>query len=112
MTLPTLAAFLLGFFLLALFGWWYDRLVASLEAAGRDEGLTWLLVVLGVAATLVVMGLVDLVVNVNAGLLGLACFACSGAPMALGAIRRHNHLRARFAAALKELYGHPAAGRE
>lgn len=74
---------------LGLFGVVYNQVVARLEAAKQDHGYVSILVVGGVAVTLGGMGLVDLVVDWNAGLIGLGCFACSGAPMVVGSMARH-----------------------
>lgn len=71
--------------LLFLFGCVWEYLVAQLDIAGV-EGHTWELVVGGVAVTLVIAGHLIGWFNV---LLLLVCFAASGAPMIVGAIRRN-----------------------
>lgn len=76
------------------FGWWFDGRV---EALGTDaDGFTWLLVVIGVAVTLLGIGLLDLVLDWNAGLLGLAAFSASGLHMVHGAVTRYIILRRRL----------------
>lgn len=76
------------------FGWWFNRKVESL---GTDaDGFVWLLVVIGTLVTLLGIGLLDLLVEWNAGLLGLAAFAASGFFMCYGAIMRYITLRRRM----------------
>lgn len=82
--------------LLALlgFGWCFD---ARVEQAGDDaDGFTWLLVVIGCSVTLVGIGLLDLFLNWNAGLIGLMAFAASGFFMCYGAIMRYIKMRRRL----------------
>lgn len=87
---------------LVFFGYWFNLRV---EALGPDaDGFTWLLVVIGVSVTIVGIALIDLLVNVNAGLLSLVAFACSGFFMVYGAVTRYITLRRR----LKELAKHDA----
>jgi hypothetical protein len=74
---------------LGLFGVVYDRATAWMEGLGSDHGYVAFLVVGGVAVTLVGIGLADLVLDWNAGLIGLLLFACSGLPMIIGSMRRH-----------------------
>jgi len=70
---------------LFIYGIGYNSLVAWIEARRYSEGFVWLMVVLGVLATL--GGLA--VLNLNAALLALGCFAASGTPMAAGSIWRY-----------------------
>lgn len=85
------AAILLG---LLFFGYWFD---GQVEQWGADaEGFTWLLVVVGNSVTLLGIGMLDLVLEWNAGLIGLAAFAASGFFVALGSIRRYVELRRRL----------------
>ena len=93
-----LAAVLAG---LLAFGFWFDRYVTRAEAAGHDEGYTWLYVVIGCAVTVLATGLIDLFFDWNAGLTSLLCFAASGTPMIFGAIRRHQALRLRYLRLIK-----------
>lgn len=63
----------------------YDRwIIRWMNRSGRNESLTWLEVVIGVAYTLLFAALLN---REAAGLL-LKCFIFSGAPMALGDIER------------------------
>ena len=73
---------------LLLFGIAYNAAVAWLEKSGRSRGSTALLVVAGVLATLVGMGLIDRMVDWNAFFIGLAAFTASGTPMILGSLWR------------------------
>jgi len=94
------AVIFLGLF---LFGFWFN---GKVEKAGTDaDGFVWLLVVIGNTVTLIGIGLLDLLLNWNAGLIGLAAFAASGFFMCYGAIKRYITLRRR----LKELIKHDAA---
>lgn len=82
------------FILLFLFGWWFNR---RIEKLGIDaDGFTWLLVVIGNTVTLIGIGLLDLLLDWNAGMLGLAAFAASGLHMASGAVIRYITLRKRL----------------
>jgi hypothetical protein len=91
------------YIILILFGWWFNRQV---EKWGTDsDGFTWLLVVIGTLVTLVGIGLLDLLLDWNAGLLGLSAFSASGFFMCYGAVRRYVTLRNR----LKEMARHDAA---
>ena len=68
----------------------------QIERAGNTiEGWSWLLVVIGVSYTLLAIGLLDLVLNWNAGLLGLLAFSVSGAPMAYGGLQRYQDMQRR-----------------
>ena len=78
---------------LAAFGYFYNHWVAGLESDGRDEGITALLVVGGVAATLLGIGALDVYVDWNAGIIGLVCFTASGLPMVVGSLSRYAKLR-------------------
>lgn len=77
---------LLGLF---VFGMGYNLVVAWLIHHGYDEGYVWVLVIGGVAITLVGLAILDLL----AALLALATFASSGLPMAVGAWWRHVRVR-------------------
>ncbi|MBI5933297.1 MAG: hypothetical protein HY867_06280 [Chloroflexi bacterium] len=90
-------------FALLAFGWFYNRKV---EQAGVDaDGFTWLLVVIGCAVTIVGIGLLDLFLDWNAGLISLSAFAASGFFMCVGAILRYIRQRRR----LRDLGIHDAA---
>lgn len=78
---------ILGLGALAVFGCWYNTLVAKMEARGTDRGYTAFLVVLGVATTVVVYAL--MVWNIQASILLLLCFVVSGTPMIVGSVKRH-----------------------
>lgn len=79
---------------LAAFGWWFNRQV---ERIGADaDGFIWLLVVIGNAVTLAGIGLLDLVLDWNAGLIGLLAFAASGLCMVCGAVQRYVTRRRRL----------------
>jgi len=90
---------------LILFGIAYDKFVAKLEHEGSDQGFTALLVAAGVAVTLFGIGIMDLFVNLNAGLIGVMCFASSGLPMIFGSLRRYAKLRSQFKKALDLILG-------
>lgn len=75
---------------LLAFGIGYNWLVLQLGRHGYDDGYTWLLVVVGVAATVIVAGFT--IGWHTVALLGLY-FAASGLPMALGDIYRHVRAR-------------------
>jgi hypothetical protein len=82
------------FLALFAFGWWFNRKV---ERLGSDaDGFVWLLVVIGCSVTLIGIGLLDLFLDWNAGLLGLAGFAASGFFMCHGAVMRYIRLRRRL----------------
>ncbi|GEM_PF-2390898 len=76
------------------FGWWFDRQVGRWGADA--DGFTWLLVVIGTLVTLAGVGLLDLVLDWNAGVLGLAAFSASGFFMCYGAIQRYVNMRERL----------------
>jgi len=79
---------------LLAFGYWFNRKV---ERLGSDaDGFTWLLVVIGTSVTLIGIGLLDLLLDWNAGLIGLTAFAASGFFMCYGAIMRYVILRRRL----------------
>lgn len=104
MTTQQFGSIALIFMGLLAFGWWFNRHVV--ERLGSDaDGFTWLLVVIGCGVTLVGTGLLDLVLDWNAGLIGLVAFAASGLFMSYGAIRRYITLRRR----LKDMAHHDAA---
>ena len=74
---------------LMLFGILYDLVVRCMEQRYPSHGYVAFLVVGGVGATLVGMAVLDVLVQMNAGLLGLCCFAASGGPMVTGSVIRH-----------------------
>jgi hypothetical protein len=86
--------------LLFCFGCVWEYLVTQLETAGV-EGHTWELVVGGVAVTLIIAGHHIGWFNV---LLLLVCFAASGAPMIVGAVRRHHVKWSRFIRRIQGIY--------
>lgn len=71
---------------LILFGIFYNWFTSWAKEHGFNEGYTWLLVVLGVAITLLASGPVVGWGNV---LVLFIFFACSGSAMAIGDIWRH-----------------------
>jgi len=73
------------------FGLAYNALVAWLERTRRDEGYTSIMVIAGSAVTIAATALLN---GTEAALYTLACFAASGAPMALGSMWRHAQKRA------------------
>jgi hypothetical protein len=82
------------FLALFAFGWCFNR---RIERLGADaDGFVWLLVVIGCSVTLIGTGLLDLVLDWNAGLLGFAAFAASGFFMCYGAVVRYIALRRRL----------------
>lgn len=85
---------------LFLFGFFYNRWIASLGMHG--EGWSWLQVVGGVFVTLIGIGLLDIILPWNAFFLSLMAFAVSGAPMSYGAYKRHLEAQARAEKAMKE----------
>ena len=79
---------------LLAFGYWFN---GKIEQAGTDaDGFVWLLVVIGTSVTLIGIGLLDLLLDWNAGLIGLTAFAASGFFMCYGAIMRYVILRRRL----------------
>lgn len=79
---------------LASFGVGYNALTTWLERRGWHEGNAALLVVGGTLVTLIALGMLDLAMpGWNAGMLGLYCFSCSGAPMVIGSAFRHAQMR-------------------
>src|SRR5262245_64281526 len=78
---------------LFLFAYFYNRQITKLGA--RAEGWAWLQVVIGVFVTLIGIGLLDLLLSWNAFFIGLLAFAASGAPMCLGAYKRHQEAQLR-----------------
>lgn len=85
---------------LFIFAYFYDRKIASLGAKG--EGWAWFQVVIGVAVTLVAIGLLDVVLPWNAFFIGLMAFTVSGTPMSYGAYQRHREAEARAHKAMHE----------
>lgn len=85
----TLAWVLAGLF---LFGVGYNWFVAWLERDGRDRGYTAILVVAGVAITVIGFGHLA---GTEAAIAIFYCFSASGTPMIVGSIWRHVSQRAR-----------------
>jgi hypothetical protein len=76
---------------------------SRIERAGNSiEGMSWLLVVIGVSYTLAGLGLLDVFLNWNAGFEGVLAFSASGWPMVLGAYKRHSDMISRTMKAAKE----------
>jgi hypothetical protein len=71
---------------LFLFGLTYNAFVAWLERQGHDRGYTAFLVVGG---TLVTLGGLWAVTDLDTAILAIICFAASGLPMILGSVWRH-----------------------
>ena len=84
---PALIGAVIG--LLLAFGLLYNSLVGWLEREGYMEGYVSLSVVGGVAATLLIVALLDW----QASALMLGAFCCSGLPMVLGSIWRYMRQR-------------------
>ena len=72
--------------LLFVFGWGYNSLVEWVESKGYNQGYTSLLVVLGVAVTL--LGALPLV-GIEAVVLMVCLFVASGLPMVIGSVVRY-----------------------
>ena len=91
---------------LVVFGFSYDAWVAKQEESGAAEGFTSLLVALGVVVTLLMLAVLDLLwPTINAGVLGVAAFVCSGTPMIIGSMTRYARLREKARKAMREI-GH------
>lgn len=75
---------------LLLFGVLFNWLTLELSRRGHTEGYTWLLVVTGVAVTVIAAGFT--IGWINTGFLFMF-FAASGLPMAVGDIWRHVQAR-------------------
>jgi len=75
---------------LLAFGTGYNWLVSQWSRRGYNDGYTWLLVVLGVAVTVLAAGFT---IGWLAVLLLLVYFVASGLPMAAGDIWRHVQAR-------------------
>jgi len=71
---------------LLAFGLVFNWLVDRWHRAGYDDGYTWLLVVIGVAVTVIAAGFT---IGWTAVITLFVFFAASGLPMALGDIWRH-----------------------
>jgi len=71
---------------LFLFGLAFNALIDRWNRAGYDDGYTWLLVVIGVAVTVIAAGFT---IGWTAVITLFVFFAASGLPMALGDIWRH-----------------------
>lgn len=76
----------IGLFATSLF---YDHCVAWLEVKRLADGRTAYLVVFGVAYTLLGLGLLDVFIDLNAGVLAVTAFIASGLPMIIGSVRRY-----------------------
>jgi predicted tellurium resistance membrane protein TerC len=76
---------------LFVFGFLYNLLIGWLERRGYDEGYTALLVVIGVAVTLVAYSFMDVVPAIEMAL----AFAASGFWMVIGSWWRHVQARRR-----------------
>ena len=74
------------------FGLGYNSLVAWLERTKRHEGYMSIMVIIGTAVTIAASAILN---GTQATLYTLACFAASGAPMALGSMWRHAQRRTR-----------------
>lgn len=77
---------------LAVFGVLYNRWVGRLEGQGHDRGYMGLIVSLGCFVTIV--GYTYWTGSIVQGLMLLACFVASGAPMLWGSIARYVRQRA------------------
>jgi predicted tellurium resistance membrane protein TerC len=78
---------IMGF--LFVFGFLYNLLIGWLERRGYDEGYTALLVVVGVAVTLIAYSFMDIVPTIEMAL----AFAASGFWMVIGSWWRHVQAR-------------------
>lgn len=82
---------------LGAFGAAYNAAVGWLQRHGYEEGYNSLLVVAGVAATLLGVA----IVNLNAAALCLAAFCVTGLPMVAGSVWRHARRRERAQDAIR-----------
>jgi uncharacterized membrane protein YadS len=87
---------------LLLFGVGYNGLISWAGRRGYLEGLIWLAVVVGVTITLAGLALL---IPWETVLLVAAGFACSGAPMAAGAVARYVQAREQAQAAIRDEAG-------
>ena len=71
---------------LALFGMGYNAAVSRLEKSVYGQGITAMLVVVGVGIT---VAAATIIIGMQAAMILLACFAASGAPMVVGYWLRH-----------------------
>ena len=74
---------------LFIFGLAFNQGVAWAKPRGYLEPYLAFWVAAGCGATLIGVGIVDTLVSWNAGLIGLVCFAASGAPMMVGDMARY-----------------------
>ncbi len=82
----------LAFIGLGVFGWWYNRLVAALEAEHGRHGYTAMQVIGGelmIHATAFVVVIGSGIIPEMAVLVDLALHVPAGLPMTLGSIGRH-----------------------
>lgn len=85
--------------LLVVFSWRYDKWI---EKQGIDlEGYLWGAVVIGCAVTIVGIGILDLLLDWNAGFISALAFIASGSYMIKGGIVRHIEARRRIFSFLK-----------
>jgi len=87
-----LRSVLLGLAALVGFGVAFNYWVASLERQGKEQGFVSLLVVVGVAVTGIMFGLIA--ASVEIVLLLAVCFLACGIPMVVGSISRYVRQRA------------------
>ncbi len=91
---------------LVVFGFSCDAWVAKQEESGAADGFTSLMVAFGVVVTLLMLAVLDLLwPTINAGVLGLGAFVCSGTPMLIGSVTLDVRLREKARAAMREI-GH------
>jgi len=86
------------FLSLFIFGIFYNALVNWVETKGYDEGYMSLIVALGVGITLAGVA----ILSIQAALLSLAAFICTGSPMIAGSISRYMQRREAHLKALRE----------
>lgn len=78
---------------LFVFGLGFNKLVTWANENGYSDGYTWVLVVIGVLATII--GYAFMPGRDRSIPLLLACFFCSGAPMVFGDMARYAQARKR-----------------
>ncbi|MGD9101816.1 MAG: hypothetical protein PVF45_15140 [Anaerolineae bacterium] len=86
---------------LFIFGVLYNTFVAELQRKGYDEGYTAILVVFGVAITLIGVAAMD----ANAAILSGLAFCASGPPMIIGSLWRYAKRRQEAIQDAKEMRG-------
>ena len=97
---PDLSLVIAVLLALVLFGTGYNQLISWMERTRIIEGYTALMVAVGVAVTLAAIAIIC---GWQVGLIALAAFAASGAPMLIGSLWRYARARHAEQKALREL---------